>query len=187
MTDLHFIALADAALPIFFIEWPIMLFALIPVIVVEAVLVRRWVPLSYWEAFIGIGLANALSTVFGVPLAWLAMQLAIMLPMGMTAEKWNWNLHGPVFRVIGIIMSSALIWGGSDDFKWMIPAGLVVLLIPCFYLSVWIESPVCLRIWKNANPAEVRRGVYRANLASYLLLFILTCGWICYVLYSKKP
>jgi hypothetical protein len=173
-----------------FFAWPLMVCALIPVIVVEALLVRRWVPLSYEKAFIGIAGANALSTAVGVPLAWLVMfaaQLAIMLPVGLAAERWNWNLDGPAFEVVGTILSSAWIGDEGANLKWIIPGGMALLLIPCFFLSVRIESWVCLRTWKNSIPADVRRAVYRANVASYLLLFILACGCVCFGLYTRKP
>lgn len=50
--------LADVGIPMIFVQWPLMFYALIPVIVVEALLIRRWVSLSYREAFTGIAKAN---------------------------------------------------------------------------------------------------------------------------------
>ena len=40
------IVLADVGIPMIIIEWPLMLMALVPVIILEALLIRRWVPLS---------------------------------------------------------------------------------------------------------------------------------------------
>src|SRR5271170_4078830 len=104
--------LADVGIPMLFVQWPLMLCALIPVIVVEALLIRRWVPLSHKDAFAGIAKANILSTLVGVPLAWLAMlavEFAVMLPVGLAADKWHWKLDSPIFRIIGFAISAAWI------------------------------------------------------------------------------
>lgn len=189
MLAAHVIALADVGLPMIIIAWPLMILALVPVIVVEALLIRRWVPLSEREAFKGIAAANAVSTAVGVPLAWLVMfaaQMAIGLPMALVADKFNWNPKGPLFDVVAIIMSSAWIEDQGDNNIWVIAVSMAVLLIPCFYLSVWIERRVCRRIWKNADAAQVRLGVYRANLASYVLLFTLACALAGFAYYARK-
>jgi hypothetical protein len=183
------IALADVGLPMIIIEWPLMLLALGPVIVLEALLIRRWVSLSYGDAFKGITGANVLSTAVGVPLAWLIMlaaEFAVVFPVGSAADKWHWNLDAPVFQVAGLILGSAWIGPEGEDLKWIIPTAAAVLLVPCFFLSVWIESKVCIRTWKALDPEVVRRGVYRANLASYAALFILACGWVSYGLVTRK-
>ncbi|HEY2344210.1 MAG TPA: hypothetical protein VGH90_14295, partial [Chthoniobacteraceae bacterium] len=92
--------LANIGVPMITVQWPLMIAALVPVIIVESLLIRRWIPLSYREAFEGCSAANALSTFVGVPLAWLAMflvQLAVSLPVVCGAEKWNWNPDSPIF------------------------------------------------------------------------------------------
>ena len=181
MNCTHLIALADVGLPMIIIEWPLMLLALGPVIVLEALLIRRWVPLSHVDAFKGITKANVLSTLAGVPLAWLIMlaaEFAVVLPVGFAADKWHWNLDAPVFKVVGLIVSSEWIGPEGNDLKWIIPSATAVLLVPCFFLSVWIESKVCIRTWKALDSEVVRRGVYRSNLASYAALFILACCWV---------
>jgi hypothetical protein len=182
------IALADVGIPMITIEWPVMLLALGPVIVLEALLIRRWVSLSYRDAFKGITWANVLSTLVGVPLAWLIMlgvQLAVFLPLGLAADKWHWNLDAPVLQVIAVMASSVYVYGSKSP-DWIIPSGIAVLLVPCFFLSVWIESKVCFRTWKTLDREAVRRGVYRSNLASYLALFILACGWVFYEFITGK-
>ena len=189
MTDTHIIALADVGLPMIFIEWPLMLCALVPVITLESALIRRWVPLSSSDAFKGIAAANVVSTLIGVPLAWLvmlALQFAIALPVLSAADKWHWNLEAPVFQVMGFILNSAWVGDEGESMMWVIPAATALLLIPCFYLSVWIESRVCFRTWKNSDPGVIRRGIYRANLASYTSLFSLACGWFCYGFFTVK-
>lgn len=45
--------LANVGIPMIFVQWPLMLVALIPVIFVEALLIHLWLSLSPQEAFIG--------------------------------------------------------------------------------------------------------------------------------------
>ena len=69
----------------------------------------------------------------------------------------------------------------------MAPAAVGLLLLPGFYLSVVLERRSCVRTWNTADPAQVRRGVFVANLASYALLFALACGWAGFELAVKGP
>jgi hypothetical protein len=46
--------LADIGIPMIFVQWPLMIGALIPVIIVESLVIRRWIPLSYRDAFSGV-------------------------------------------------------------------------------------------------------------------------------------
>lgn len=183
--------LADVGIPMIFVQWPLMLGALVPVIIVEALLIRRWVQLSYRDAFIGVTKANLLSTLAGVPLAWLVMfvlELAIMIPLGMAADKWHWNIFdSPVFQVVGFVIGMAWLGPAEGSGYWLVPLAAALLLIPSFYVSVWLESKICRRAWPDIDSAAVRRGVFRVNLASYVVLFILACGWAGIEFYIHRP
>lgn len=180
--------LANAGVPMIFIHWPLMVCALVPVIILEALMIRRWVSLSFRDAFIGIGKANVFSTLVGVPLAWLAMfalEFAVMLPFGLAADKWKWEIDGPVWQVLGFLFSVAWLGPAEGSLHWMVPAAVALLLVPCFYLSVVLERRSCTRTWTAADPTHVRRGVFAANVASYALLFVLACGWVTFELVTK--
>lgn len=171
--------LADIGIPMIFLQWPLMIAAMIPVILVEAVLIRHWVPLSYRDALIGTAQANLMSTFAGIPLAWLAMfvvEMAVLFPAGMAAEKWHWKFDSPFFQAVGFLAEIAWL-APTDESYWLAPLAAAFLLIPSFYVSVWLERFVCHRAWPDADPAAIRLGVYRANLASYAVLFILACAW----------
>jgi hypothetical protein len=172
--------LADVGLPMILVQWPLMLCALLPVIVIEALLVRRWLPLSYKKVFAGIARANLVSTLVGVPLAWLAMlalEFATLLPLGLAAMKWHWRWESPVFQTVGFIFGSAWVGPGSDS-AWPVVLAAALLLIPSFYLSVWIERRLCLRSWPSLDPGEIRRAIFFSNLASYALLFVSILVWM---------
>jgi len=169
-----------------FIQWPLMLCALIPVIVVEALLIRRCVPLSYRKAFLGITQANLLSTFVGVPLAWLfmlAIELVVMAPLERLADYYHH--FAPIFGVFYFLATIA--WTAPEGQYWIIPTAAALLLIPCFYASVWLERRVCLWAWPTVDKTLVHRGVFLANLASYAILFVLACGWIVYIFFVTTP
>lgn len=182
--------LADVGIPMISVQWPLMIGALIPVIIVEALLMRRSVQLSYREAFIGVTKANLLSTLAGVPLAWLAMfavEVVVMLPVGLLADKWHWRFFdSPFSQVIGFVIGMAWIGPAGTAGYWLVPLAAGLLLIPSFFVSVWLENKVCRRSWPDVDPTLVRRGVFRANLASYVVLFILACGWAGIEFYIHK-
>lgn len=183
--------LADVGIPMMFIQWPLMIGALIPVIIVEALLIRRWVQLSYRDAFIGVTKANLFSTLVGLPLAFLVifvLQMVVLISVASAAEQRHWNLDSlqasPFIRIVEFTLGIA---GRPDNAAyWQIPLAAALLLVPSFYVSVWVERFMCRRAWPNSDTAAVRRGVFLANLASYLVLFILACGWAAVEFYIHK-
>ena len=95
---MHNALLADVGVPMIFVEWPLMLCALVPVIAIEAEVARRQLTLPYRKAFAGAAKANLLSTLVGVPLAWaimLAVEFATLYPTIMAAERWHWRPRVP--------------------------------------------------------------------------------------------
>jgi hypothetical protein len=182
--------LANAGLPMIFVEWPLMICALLPIILLETALIRRWVSLSVSEAFVGIGKANVYSTLVGVPLAWLtalAVEFAVLLPYSWAANTWKWELQSPVWEVLGFILMAA--WIGPVDryAHWAIPGAVALLLIPCFFISLRLEYQSCAKTWATANPERVRQGIFAVNVASYSLLFVLACSFVAYQLVTKGP
>jgi hypothetical protein len=180
--------LANVGIPMIFIQLPLMLYALVPVIILEALLIRRWLTLSLRDAFVGVTKANIFSTLIGVPLAWLAMlalEFSVMLPLGLAADKWGWKFDGPAWQVLGFLLSVAWLGPAPAYLHWLVPAAVAILLVPCFFLSVVLERRSCTRTWSTVDPARVRRSVFAANLASYGLLFVLACGWMTYGLVTK--
>jgi hypothetical protein len=178
---MHHAILADVGIPMIFIQWPLMLCALVPVIAIEAEVTRRQLMLPYRKAFAGAAKANILSTLVGVPLAWaimLAVEFATIFPVALAAEKFHWRMESPVFYVFYVL---GIAWtgpAGKSESTWPIALAAALLLIPTFFVSIRLERRSCRRSWPDLDAAAVDRSVWFANLASYSLLFVAACMWL---------
>jgi hypothetical protein len=172
--------IADAGLPMIVIEWPLMLCALIPVIVIETEVIRRRLSLPYTRALSAAAMANACSTAAGVPLAWvvtLVVQLLASAPLILVLQKWQ---SSPVSYLAQFL---SIAWLGPPAYSlWPIPFAASVLLVPTFFASVWLERPVYRRALGHAERALVDRSVRTANLASYSVLFVAACAWLVWAI-----
>jgi len=171
--------LADAGVPMIFVQWPLMICALLPVIAIEALVVRKRLSSSYGRAFGGAAKANMVSTLAGVPLAWglmLILEFATFYPLAMAAEKWHWRPNSPLFYLLNVLQ---IAWTGPPVTSyWEIAFAATLLLGPTFFVSVRLERPFYRRSYAELDSGAVDRSVWFANLCSYALLFIAACGWL---------
>jgi Na+/phosphate symporter len=61
--------LADAALPLVWFTLPAVILLLIPTVLIEGFLLKFWLRIPTWQALKASLIANAASTIAGVPLA----------------------------------------------------------------------------------------------------------------------
>jgi hypothetical protein len=173
--------LADAGIPMIFFTLPAMLMLLIPIILLEGFLCKKWLGLTTWEAMKANAVSNLASTIIGVPVAWAVMFGLEFGAMGL-AEKSHAidNWHSPLANLIFLLMGSA--WIGSPA---AIPAATLVLLVPFFFASYGIEYLV-IRFMvgmpdggpPNLVYPRVRIAVRNANLISYGSMFVATAVWL---------
>jgi len=174
--------LADVGVPMIIVQWPAMLWALVPVIVVESLLIRHWLSLSCANAFKGTSIANLVSTLVGVPIAWLIM---FALELGINGSHGSVKTNSPALDALHFLAGIAWLTPNEKNIYWEVPTALALLLIPTFFISVWIERFICRKWWKDLNVASVKRAVFKANLVSYAVLFAIACGLLIYNLLSK--
>ena len=65
--------LADAGVPMIFLTFPLMIILLVPIILTESFLYKRWLGLSSHDAMRSSIISNLVSTIIGVPVAWAIM------------------------------------------------------------------------------------------------------------------
>jgi hypothetical protein len=178
--------LADAGIPMIFLAFPAMIMLLIPIIVIEGFLCKKWLALTTWEALKSNAVSNLASTIVGVPLAWAIMLAVEFASMGLIERNHgieNW--HSPLANVLFFFLGSA--WLGPPDRAsiWIIPAACLILLVPFFFASYCVEYFVIK--WMVGMPAggppnvaysRVRIAVRNANLITYGAMFLATTVWL---------
>ena len=180
--------LADAGIPMIVLTLPMMVILLIPVIVTEGFLCKKWLGLSMWQAMKSNAISNLVSTIFGLPMAWaimLGVELAAfsIVDTGSEIQKWN----SPTAQVLWLLLASAWIGPPSAKTAWLIPAAILVLLVPFFLVSYIIEYLV-IRFMvgvPDGGPArltypKVQVAVRNANLITYGVMFLATTVWMIF-------
>lgn len=170
-----------------FLTWPAMLMLLIPVIFVEGLLCRKWLGLTTWQALKSNAVSNLASTLIGIPVAWAAMLAVEFGVFGVIAlvdrsnAIQNWN--SPLANLIFVLVSSA--WLGPTEKQWVVPVATLVLLIPFFFASYWIEYLVVRRMVgrpdgedPNLSYPRIRTAVRNANLVTYAVMFLAVSVWL---------
>ncbi len=154
---------ANAMIPVIIAGWFGMFVALVPIIVIEWVVLTR-VGAHIWESLLAMSVANLASTLAGIPLAFV---LDIVVGMSTPLYDESWDPKDTWFR------------------EWMLPAGGVLLLIPFFLMSWWIEAPIAAWILDDLPAQIVNSAVRDANLVTYGLLAALLSAVL--VMAIRKP
>jgi hypothetical protein len=180
------IVIANAGVPMLMLAFPAAFFLLIPVIGIESWVARTVNGISTPRKVAGVAIANAISTLAGWPLMWMALATAQfrLMPSGL---PWP---DSPLRQIASVTLEAAwLIPYSHHDLYWKVPTAAMVLMIPAFFLSVFLERSVLHFFWRGEPPHERKRFVWRANLYSYALLIAFGCIWLLYaiVLHHYRP
>jgi hypothetical protein len=145
------------------IEFLLAQFAL--VILIEAFVVKKYLSWTYVQALGNVALANAVSTLVGIP-------LGLCLDHFMFASALDFNAAGNSLKFLAknLHMDQAVI-------VYLLMLGLVIFY---FYVSVFIEYAVIAGWNKTVNRAQVYTAVWYANRASYGM--IVACFALLFVL-----
>jgi hypothetical protein len=169
------LAYANAGVPMLAVVWPLSWAALIPVIAIEAAIGRRIADISWGRSLLGTALANAVSTLVGIPLTWGALLLIQMVvPGGGGAELGIDTLVGKFFAVT---LQAPWLIPYDTDLYWMVPAA-VLFMLPFFGLvSVFVERPL-FRLVTKCDALAARSWSWRANLITYGILIAAVAAWL---------
>lgn len=174
---------ADAGVPMIFLTLPAMVILLAPIIVLEALLCRRWLGLSYWESLKANMASNIASTIVGIPVAWFAMFLfEVSVGSALSQIPRLSRSDSPLVKLVWVIVGAA--WTGGDV-EWMVPLSVLVLLVPFFLISYASEYFVMNQMISlpEGDPSartssNVRSAVRDANLITYGFLFAGAAAWL---------
>lgn len=165
---------ANMGVPMIFPQVVLMGIALLPVVLIESVIVRRPMAVPFAKALLDVGLANLSTTFIGVPVAW-----GVMLGLSLlTTGGYALGMNTPAQMLAAVTLQAAWLIPHEDHLFWMVPAAAMVLLIPCFLASIVIERWVLARRWPGRERHALFDAVLRANVWSYLFLFAAGSLWL---------
>ena len=159
----------------------VMVVALIPIILIE-VTVSRWiVSLRTRKLVGGVVAANLGSTFVGLPIAWILMVGLNLITTGSKTQGFD----TPLATFKSVVLQAAWLVPYEDQLYWLVPAATLVLLIPYFLVSVYIERFVLVRVWKDESHKRVSKVSWSSNGVTYLGLLVVTVVWLLYATQSQ--
>ena len=162
-------AWANIGVPMIFVTLPAMIVALVPIILVEGYVLSIQLAISGRMAIKACSIANVASTVVGTPLTWLVLVVVQSSSGGGKAYGLDSYLH----KFLAVTWQAPWLIPYRSDTGWMVPAAILTLLIPFFFVSWWIEYEIVRRTVDNTHLVGLSSAVRNANLASYGLLALV--------------
>jgi hypothetical protein len=160
--------LANAGVPLLAAQYLAMVCALVPVILAEIWVARRNLRLNTVQAALAIVPANLVSTLLGFPLIWMLLVLLQIFVGGGPPH----GLGGFWSRAYAVVIQAPWVFRFGRDLRWMIPVVSVYLMIPAFFVSVFVERWICSLIWRDLSKPRIRRFSWSAHAVSYAVLLV---------------
>lgn len=162
--------LFDLGLPMIVPSLALMVVALIPIVLIEALVVGRTSQVSFKKALVPVTLANLVSTFAGIPVTWGLLTLIEFLSVHTIGYATNGKIWTELFSVT---LGAPWVAPGHKKEEWIILGAMLFLLIPYGFASWWVELRVIQKfqsIVMSESAASIRWSIAKANLVSYLLL-----------------
>ncbi len=150
------------------------LFFMVPliwiVIIIEMFYIRNATQCSRWRAFGSCTIANLASTFGGIPVTWL-LTLFISVPSLYSVSVILDKVFPGFENNTSLVLS--MMFGYSVPIR--IPGHMelfasIFLLIPYYYMSVFIENLLVRLFYPQIEPGQIKKAVVRMNRVTYLFL-----------------
>jgi hypothetical protein len=164
------------------VVWPMSVPAFIPVVAIESWVVRRALNISWHVAITQMVKGNIFSTLVGIPLAWgasVAVEILLAFLVTHATDSKSYPPHG-IGQVGRVILSAPWLGPFREGGHWIIPLAMIVLLVPFFFASFWAEAWYVGPNLCPEAPDQARRAIWKANLFSYIGLFIASVCWLAF-------
>lgn len=171
-------AQANIGIPMLALAWPVHWIAYLPVVIIESEYTRVRLDLSRKESYKAVALANVISTLVGIPVAWgvmlistfaIGMSLSFVPDTATQQSLYNWLFP----------LTSA--WLGPTDNTWLVYAAFACLALPMWYGSVLIETLVLRRTLPARCRDRLRSTVIRSNLITYGLILLGVAAYAAWI------
>ena len=168
------LAHANVGVPMLALAWPAQCLALIPIVLLECELLRRPLKLPFRQMLWPITKANLISTLVGVPVAWLVMLTPLMVvSFGFSLLPTSSTIPSFVEYLL-LPFTAAWITGTSS---WQIYFAFVVLTVPFCIVSIFLEEGVLRKLLSDRDHSTIHSLTVRANVWSYALLSVLAIAF----------
>jgi len=165
--------LANGVIPAFFPHSLATLLCLVAIAAIEGWFVRRHLHLSFATSYRHSFWANFMSTIAGIPIAWLLWVIGL-IPVMAGTSLIGIDLHpGVEYTLLGTVWFGG---GFSITSEWGhvgASAGWILMLVPYWLGSVWIERRTLTKLLPGCNLSELSKAVIRGNLATYGIFLVL--------------
>lgn len=159
---------ADIGVPMIAAVAPASWFLLLPIIAIETVVAMKVLKKGFVDGFRVAAIANAVSTLIGIPLTWMVLALVEMI---ISKGGSAWGISTPLQKLAAVTLQSPWLIPYEEELHWMVPAAGATLCIPFFFMSVWCERFVAFKLTKKEQKRDVNRWAWIANGITYGLLF----------------
>lgn len=166
---------ANTGVPMLFLTWPAMLVSLVPIIVIETYVLFMRLGLSLGTVAKVASVANAASTLIGIPVAWILLVLLQMFTGG--GNRFGIETAWKKFLAV-TWQAPWLVPYEEEDLRWMVPSAGLALLVPFFFASWLIEYHVARLFFGGLGQQSVKDSLLLANLATYGILAVLGFGFL---------
>jgi len=163
--------LANVALPAFLPHSLATGIGIFVIAAIEAWFLMRLLKWPYGESYRQAFAANWKSTIVGIPVAWLFWMVGL-IPVSIGLSAVDLQLH----PIVAATALHTAFFGGVIINEWAIvaqSAAWLLLLIPFWFGSVWIEKKTILKRRPDCDPVQLKKAVVRGNLASYSIFLAL--------------
>jgi hypothetical protein len=142
--------------------------ALVPIVLVEGIVISRRLAAPLRRTILAAFLGKLVSTLVGIPLAWIILAASELICCG---SARGLSTFGP--KLYAVTVQAPWLIPYEDDFWWMVPCAVIVMVVPCFVVSVLIEAPVNLLFFKIRETRLLWKATAIANGYSYAVLGLL--------------
>lgn len=175
---------ADAGIPMLPIAYPVVLLFLLPVIAIESIYLRAKLKTGWWGIVKGVSIVNAVTLILGYPLAWVLAFVVEYVFTGVALLFIKAGFERTIERLplwaSGVLAPA---WLGPTEDIWPILVAFVVLLIPAFFLSGYVEARMMAKRIELSG-GVVKRAVWQANVCSYV--FLAVAGFTTLYFYFRR-
>ncbi len=165
-----------------FLHMPAILVALIPIIIVECWVATHSFKTTWKAVWPAITKANLISMLVGFPVMWILI-LVVNIAIGGGSAR---GLDTTAQKIYAVTVQAAWLIPYEEHLYWMVPCAAIVMLVPAYFMSVFIERYFLKRAWTDYQPSDVHRFSWRSHLASYSILVLLWLGALLFDLHKRS-